>query len=75
MVHFHVLNYEIVRLFAAEHIFDVGKPFLTKILVHSVHDCNLVVQNRIRIVSHSRRNIELPFKKVDFMVVNADIFD
>ena len=75
MVAFHVLDDEVVRFAVAEDLGDISEPLLCKMLVDSVHDDDLLVDDDIRVVCHAVRDDILTFEEVDFMVVDTNIFD
>ena len=75
MIRFHVLNDEIVRLSVTQDVLDIVKPFVGKILIDSVHDGDLAVHDDIGVVRHAVRNSVLPFKKVNFVVVDTYVLD
>ena len=60
-------------LTAVQGFLEIIEPFMSKILVDSIHDGDFVVFNYVRVVSHSVRDVILAFKKIDFVVVDADV--
>ena len=75
MVRLHVLDHQIVGLTALQGLLDIVQPLMGKILVHGVHDGDLLVQNGVRVVGHAVGDDVLSFKQVYLMVVYADVFD
>ena len=73
MVRLHVLNDQIIRLSALEHILNVVQPLVGEILVHRIHDGNFFVQDHIGIVGHAVGNPILPLKQVNLMIIDAHI--
>ena len=75
VVAFHVLDDEIVRLASAKDFGEVAEPFLSEMFIDRVHNGDLVVHDDIGVVCHAVRDDVLTFEQVDFMVVDANIFD
>ena len=75
MVRLHVLDDEIIRLAIPEDISDVLEPLIAEIHVHRVPDGDFVTWNQIGVVGHPQRNNILPLKKINLMVIHADIPD
>ena len=73
MVRLHVLNYEIIRLSAAQRLLEVREPLFAEMRIYRIHNGGLFVEDNIRIVSHSVRNNVLSLKKIDLMVIHADV--
>ena len=73
MVRLHMLNNQIIRLSALEHILDVVQPFMGEILVHRIHDRDLFVQNHVGIVGHAIGNPVLTLKQVHLMIIDTHI--
>ena len=75
MVRLHMLHHQIIRLPAPQNGLNVIQPLVGKVLVHGVHDGDLVVQDHIGIVSHAVGHPVLPLKQVHLVVVHAYITD
>ena len=75
VVRFHVLHHQVVGLAAGQDTLDVFHPLLGEVLVHRVHNGDLLVQDGIGIVGHAVGNGILPLKQVNLMVAHADILD
>ena len=73
VVRFHVLDNQVVRRRVFQDRCDILKPFLRLALVNRVHDRCLLVTDDVRVVRHSKRHIEMPFKKVNIVIIRADI--
>ena len=71
----HVLHNEIIRLSAVQRSSKVIEPLMRKIAVNGIHDGNLLIHDDIRIIRHAVRDVILPLKQIDLMVVDADIAD
>ena len=75
VIRLHVVYYQIIRLPARENVFQVCKPFLSKIGAYRVHHGDLFVNYHIGVVCHALRHDILPLKQVYIMIVYADITD
>ncbi len=73
MVRFHMLHHQIIGRSAAQSALDVVYPFVSEMLVHSIHNCNFIVQYNVGVVRHTVGNNVLPFKQIDVTVVYADV--
>ena len=69
----HVLNNKIIRAAGTERGSHVVKPLVRKVRVHGVHNRDFIVENDIRVVGHSVRNLVLSLKKVNIVVIHAHI--
>ena len=68
-----MLNYKIVRASVTQNILDIINPLVCKSDVDGIHNRNLFIKNDIRIIRHSVFYDVLSFKKVNVVVVDADI--
>ena len=75
VVRLHMLHHQIIRLAALEGVLDVVQPFVGKILVHGVHDGDLVIHNGVGIVGHTVGDHILPLEQVDLVVIDTDVAD
>ena len=75
VVAFHVLDDEVVGFAASKNGGEVREPFFRKVFIDRVHNGDLVVHDDIGVVCHAVRDDVLTFEQVDFMVVDANIFD
>ena len=75
VVWFHVLNDQIVGLSSVQYVLDIVEPLVGEVLVDRIHDGDLVVEDHIGVVGHSVGDFILSFEQIDFMVVDAYIFD
>ena len=75
VIWFHMLYDKVVWLAAIQNLLNIVKPFVGKVCVYSIHNCNLVVQDYIGIIRHSIGNLVLPLEQVNLVVINAYIFD
>ena len=73
VVKFHVLHNEVIRLAAVQHLLQIVQPLVGEILIHRVHDGDLLVQDHIRIVGHAVGDHILALKQINLMVVDADV--
>ena len=73
MIRFHVVDDQIVRRLISEDFADIGKPGFGAAGVDGIADSGFIVNDDIGIIGHAERDIVLPFKQVDFMVISADI--
>ena len=74
MVGFKVADYKIIGSSAVKLSVKIFKPFVSFSLVNRIHNCNLFVNNKIWVVRNSVGNKILTFKKVDCLVINANVF-
>ena len=75
MIGLHVLDDEVIRLFAVKRFFQLIQPLVREAFVHGVHDRGLVVLHDVGIVSHAVRHDVLTFEEVDLVIVDAGIQD
>ena len=75
VIRLHMLYNEIIRFAVVQNLLDIIQPFMRKVGVYCIHDSNLFIQDHIGVVGHAVRNFVLTFKKVNLMVINADVFD
>ena len=75
MIGLHVLHDQVIRRAAAGSGADVKKPFFTEALFYGIHDGNPLVMNQVGIIGHAVWHGVKPFKKVDVMVVDANVED
>ena len=75
VIRLHMVYYQVIRLPAPEDVFQVCKPFLSKIGAYRVHHGDLFVNYHIGVVCHALRHDILPLKQVYIMIVYADITD
>ena len=75
VVRLHMLYDKIIGLSVADHGLEVIEPLLAEMLIDGVHDRDLFVDDGIGIVRHTVGNDILSLKKIDIMIVDADILD
>ena len=75
MVGLHMQHHEIIGRTVAQLSAQVGKPFLAKARVDGIHHGDLLVHNRIRIICHSVRDGILSLKKIDLVIIDANVFN
>ena len=75
VIRLHMLDHQIVGIPAAQGILNVVQPFVGKILIHGVHNGDLLIHDGIGIIRHTVGDDVLSFKQVDLMVVNADVLN
>ena len=75
MVRLHVLDDQIVRLTVTQSVADILKPFVGKILIHRIHDGNLLVHDGIGVIGHAVGDNILALEQVYLMVVYTDVLD
>ena len=73
MVRLHVLNNKIIRLFAAQSLFKIVKPNVRYPRVSGVHYRYLLVNDNIRVVRNAVWHNILALKKVNVMIVCANV--
>ena len=66
---------QVVRLAALQDGLDVIQPLVGEVLVHGVHDGDLLVDDGIGIVGHAVGYDVLTLEEVHLVVVNADLLD
>ena len=71
----HMLYDEVIRLPVAKDSCKISKPLLAEVLVYGVHDSDLLVEDHIRVVSHSSGNNVLSLEQVYLVIIYANIFD
>ena len=69
VVRLHMLNYQVIRLRAIQNCCDVIEPFLCEVCINSIHNCDLLILDHIRVVRHSIRHIILTFKQVYLVII------
>ena len=69
-----MLDNQIIRLLAIKDILNVVEPFMGKMLINGIHNSNLFIHDDIGIIRHTVRYFILPFKKVNLVVVDANVF-
>ena len=75
VVRLHVLYYEIIRCLAAKSFAYIIEPLLFEAGIDCIHNRSFFINDCIGIICHAVWHDVLSFKKVYFMVVNADIND
>lgn len=75
VIRLHMLNDKIVDLLFADLALEILEPLRSESGVDCIHYRDLIVDNHIRIIGHAEWNLELTFKKIDLMIVNADVFN
>ena len=75
MVRFHMLNDQVIRSASVEDLLDIVEPFMCEVGIYGIHNRDLVIQDHVRVVGHSVRNLILSFKKVNLMVIYTCVSD
>ena len=75
MVRFHMLYDQIIRFPVTQNLLNIIQPFVGKIGIYGIHNCNFFVQDHIGVIGHAVWHFVLAFKKVNLMIINAYIFD
>ena len=75
VIRLHVLYDQIVWFAAIQDLIQIIQPFMGKICIYSVHNCNFFIQDHIGIVCHSIWYFILAFEKVHLVIVYACVFD
>ena len=70
-----MLNHQIIGLASGQFVFQIPQPFPAKILVHRVHNRNLLIQDHIGVICHTVRHHILALKQVHCVVIYADVLD
>ena len=73
VVRFHMMNDKVIGLASAESLLKVSLPLIGLAGIGRIKNSHLIVQNDIRVVSHSLRNYILTLKKIQVQVINSDI--
>ena len=73
VVGLHMVYDQIVRRAAGERGGEVGEPLLGEVPVHRVHHGDLLIEDHIGIVRHAVGHVVNTLKKVDLVVVYADV--
>ena len=75
MIHFHVLDNQIVGCSSVQLRIDVFHPFTAKGSINAVHHGNLIVQKNVTVVGHAAGDRILAFKEIKIDIVDTDITD
>ena len=75
VVGLHMLHHKIVGCSALQDLLYICKPLLAFATIHTIHNCQLLVDNRIRVVGYAIRNDVLALEEVQVGIINTDIFD
>ena len=75
VVRFHVLHHQVIRAHAPQRQLDVLQPLIGLSLIDGIHDRDLIIDDRIRVVGHAVRNDVLTLEQVDVVIVGTDIDD
>ena len=75
MVGLHVLDDQIIGSTSRERICDIAEPYVSESCVDTVHDRDLLVDDRIRIISHAVRDGVLSFKEIDLTIIHTYVSD
>ena len=73
MVRLHVLHHQIVGLPAPQDGLNVVQPLVGEVLIHRVHNGDLLVQDDVGVVGHAAGHLVLPLEQVHLMIVDAHI--
>ena len=75
VVGLHVLDHQEIGAAAVKLCSELAQPLLAEVLIHGVHDGNLLVQDDVGIVGHAVGDHILALEQVHLMVVDADVAD
>ena len=75
VIRFHVLYDQVIRFASVKSLIQIIQPFVCEISIYCIHNCNFLIKDYIRIVSHAVWHFVLSFKKVYLMIVYAYIFN
>ena len=75
MIRFHVVHDQIIRLAAAQRLIKLVQPFAGEALIDGIHDGNFFIEDDVGIIGHAVGNGILSLKKINIMIVNADVAD
>ena len=75
VIRLHMLDDQVIRLAGTQNRSHVVQPFVGEMGVHSVHDCGLLIQDHIRIVSHAVFHNILSLKQIYLMVIDTYVSD
>ena len=75
MVGLHVVSHQIVWLAAIECSLEVGLPLFAFTTVCSIHYRNLLIFDKIGIITHALRHYILTLKQIDVKIVNTDVLN
>ena len=67
------MNNEIVRRTLAQRAAKAGKPFFAKMRIDRIHHRHFLIHDQVGVVGHTIGDGVLTFKKIQLMVVDADI--
>ena len=66
---------QIIRFPVTQNLLNIIQPFVGKIGIYGIHNCNFFIQDHIGVIGHAVWHFVLAFKKVNLMIINAYIFD
>ena len=69
----HVLNDQIVRRLSVQFCAEIFEPFLREMDIDRVHNGNLLVYDRVRIIGHAVIDGILSFEQIHLVIVGAYI--
>ena len=75
VVRLHVLDHEVIRSLAFKCFFQIIEPLMREILIDRIHDRDLIIRDHIGVIRHTVRHHILALKKVDIVVIYANILD
>ena len=73
VIRFHMLNDQIIGFSCTKAMRDIVQPLMRKTAIHRVQNGNFLIHQDVGIIRHSARYLVLPFKQVDFMIVDTNI--
>ena len=75
VVGLHMLHHKIIGLARTESVLNVIEPLVCECGINGIHNSNLFIDDGIRIIRHAVGNDILTLKKIDVVVVYANILD
>ena len=75
MIRFHVMSHQIIWLATVKCSHQIRLPLLTFATVCRIQHCNLLIVDKIGIITHALGHNILTLKKIDVEIIYTDILD
>ena len=75
MIRFHMLYDQIIRFPPIQYPIQVIQPFVFEIRIYRIHNCDLLIQDHIRIISHSIWYCVLSLEQIYLMIIYSCVLD
>ena len=74
MIRFQMRYNQIIRYSSIQHPLQILFPFVCLSRINRIHNCDLLVQDHIRVVGYSVWNDVLALKEIQILIICSDIF-